>query len=93
MLSIIESLTEGQRKDLFRALRDESSYVIPGVGTYAYVLDQRVNSNCYLIFSFGDKLYRMDGYYCSQEGSTWEGVGSSYEVKAVVKPVTFYERA
>jgi len=45
----------------------------------------------WFVLKIGDQLFRMDGYYESDYGTDWDG--DLYEVKSVVKEVTFYERA
>jgi hypothetical protein len=45
----------------------------------------------WFVIQIGDQMFRMDGYYASDYGTDWDG--DLYEVKPVVKEVTFYERA
>lgn len=46
----------------------------------------------YIIFSVGEQFFRVDGYYASWDGTTWE---DPTPVEVIAKPVTVikYERA
>lgn len=44
----------------------------------------------WLVFSVGDRIFRVDGSYYSYDGTHWDD-DSFREVKAVTKAVTFYE--
>ena len=44
----------------------------------------------YIVIQVGDQLYRKDGHYESHYGTEWTGV--LYEVKAIERMVTMYER-
>lgn len=43
----------------------------------------------WIVIEVGGRLFRKDGYYASYEGSTFDS--DLREVRAVEKPVTFYE--
>lgn len=45
----------------------------------------------YVVFSVGDQFFRVDGYYASWDGTTWESP-NPYEVEPVQVMVTEYHR-
>lgn len=45
----------------------------------------------WVVFSLGDQLFRVDGYYASWDGSNWDGA-EPYEVEPVPVVVTQYNR-
>ncbi len=46
--------------------------------------------SCHYVFQVGDQLFRKDGYYASHYGTDWDG--SLYEVQAVERTATLYEK-
>jgi hypothetical protein len=45
----------------------------------------------WVVFAVGDKIYRVDGYYASWDGTTWEDP-TPYEVKPVEVTVVKYKK-
>lgn len=46
----------------------------------------------YVVFSVGDQFFKVEGYYASWDGTTWDDP-TPFEVKPVEKTVIEYERA
>ncbi len=46
----------------------------------------------YVVFSVGEQFFRVDGYYASWDGTTWEDP-APYEVKPVEVTVIDYQKA
>lgn len=94
MLPIFSSLDSDVQEALHEAITNlyKKPVAVPGVGEILKIGGERINSDDFIVFSLNGKLYELAGYYSSQEGTTWDDLGSVYEVKAVERLVTFYDK-
>lgn len=67
--------------------------VIDGVGVRLEYVDsyggEGLGEEAWFVIKLGEKYFRMEGYYLSHDGYTWDG--DLEEVKPVKKTVTVYE--
>ncbi len=96
MLPIFSQLNDEAQEALYDQIRDlDSRYSKTkdsSLGQLAYVGGGRVNSDNSIVFSLNGKLYNLNGYYSSYEGTEWEGLDSVFEVKAESKTITVYNK-
>lgn len=74
------------------AVESPSEVIFEGLGTVKHVLTEGgegQGDSYYGIFSIGDQFFRMDGYYSSWDGISWDGV-SLYEVEPQQVTITEY---
>lgn len=91
-------MTVKELKDILDVHEDEFRDFIQNQGgnvkigelTLETIEAERVNAGVYNVFSVGEDLFRVEGYYDSWSGTDWE-YNDITKVKAVVKQVTFYE--
>lgn len=88
----------GQNEDGFDGGWDEFTWQIekgleiPGIGLAKFVADHGgmdEGSDRWVVFEVNGQLYKKSGFYSSYEGTDWDS--DLQEVKAVERPVTFYE--
>lgn len=87
----------GEVEEIFYSWKDPIVKVVEGseVRLVEQVGGEGEGENYYLVFEVRNpdgtvQFFRVDGYYASYEGTSWDGAALR-EVKAVVRPVTFYE--
>ncbi len=72
---------------------DKVSLSLSGVSIELEMIHRdRINSDAIRVFKCNDKLFRLDGYYDSYSGTSFDDIiGGIYEVEAKEKNITVYE--
>lgn len=85
----LDTLREDEDFDYYEL--EEDSVELPNIGKTEAIDNyggEGQGDERWIVFKVGDQLFRLNGYYSSYDGSTWDG--GVEEVEAYEKTVTDY---